>query len=123
MECGDTVLMPAGPQGWLHLWIMATPAEAASGRAVFVSVTTLRRAADQTLFLRRGDHPFVRHESVIHFADARILDSRRIEEDVRKGALEAHEPCSGRLIDEIRSGLRASPFTAKKVLEFLRASA
>ena len=40
MRRGDTFLMAAGPQGSLHLWIIAT--EPVNDRAVIVSVTTLR---------------------------------------------------------------------------------
>lgn len=66
MECGDTFLMPA-PDGTAtpHLWIVTTAPDPLSKRCAIVSVTTLRNSKDQTVTLRVGDHPFIRHDSTI----------------------------------------------------------
>ena len=113
MQRGDTVLMPAGPRRSLHLWIIATDPDPQSNLAVIVSVTTLRHAADQTVVLRKGDHQFIQHDSAVYFGDSRIIDVSRLKEYPN------HKPCSAALADEILSGLRASPFTPKKILNFL----
>jgi hypothetical protein len=47
---------------------------------VCVSVTTKRPYSDTTGGLSAGDHPFIKHESVIHYADARILDLQRFSQ-------------------------------------------
>ena len=113
MQRGDTVLMPAGSQGYPHLWIIATDPDPRSHLAVIVSLTTLRHAADQTVVLRKGEHEFIRHDSAVHFGDSRIIDVRKL------GRYSNHKPCSAALVGEILCGLRASPFTPKKILNFL----
>jgi hypothetical protein len=120
MQRGDTFLMPAGPQGFEHLWIFVTDPDTDTNEAVIVSVTTLRNAADQTVILRRGDHGFIRHDSAVYFGDARIIDATKVDSDISEGRLRAHDPCSATLIGEIASGLLCSSFTPKKILTFLR---
>jgi hypothetical protein len=39
-----------------------------------VSVPTFRNSKDQTVILRVGDHPFIRHESTIFYGDAMIVE-------------------------------------------------
>ncbi len=112
-------MSPAGPQGWPHLWIVATQPLPATTEVVIVSVTTLRHAADQTTILRKGDHPFVRHDSAAHFGDARIVLGSKIDLRVKSGAIKGHARCADDLIDEIEAGLRGSPFTPKKILRFM----
>ena len=109
--------MAAGPQGSLHLWIIAT--EPVNDRAVIVSVTTLRHNVDQTVVLQKGDHPFVNHQSAVFFGDSKIVNATMLAEQVANGSVSNHHPCDTRLIDEIGMGLRASPFTPKKILNFL----
>ena len=70
MDCGDTFLMPApGGRAVPHLWIVVTTRDAATGECAIVSVTTLRNSKDQTIILRPGDHPFIRHDSTIFYGD------------------------------------------------------
>ena len=92
-----------------------------TGLTVIVSVTTLRNALDQTLILRAGDHPFIRHESVVFFADARIVNGARLQMLVDEYRMRTHQPCATWLIDEVEAGLKASPYTPKKVLTFISA--
>ena len=120
MQCGDAFLIPApgfGPTP--HLWIVTTePGESPAGDCIIVNVTTLRRDADQTVTLMQGDHPFVRHPSVVNYADARIVKASSIEQQQQAGRILPKEPCSNELVREVRAGLVASPFTPNKVLSF-----
>ncbi len=116
---GDTFLLPVGPQAWPHLWIVVTHPRPASTEAIVVSVTSLRNSVDQTTILRPGDHPFIRHDSVVHFGDARIVYGSKIDDLIASGAVRANARCIDQLIDEIESGLRSSPFTPKKILRFV----
>ena len=109
--------MAAGPQRSRHLWIIAT--EPVNDRAVIVSVTTLRHNVDQTVVLQKGDHPFIEHQSGVFFGDSRIVNITLLAEQVEDGYVSNHHPCDPWLIDEIAMGLRASPLTPKKILNFL----
>ena len=89
MRCGDTFLMPApgiGPTP--HLWVVITDPDDDDGRCVIVSVTTLRHGVDQTVFLSPGDHPFIRHRSVIYYIDARMVSAQKIDAEAGIGLVE-----------------------------------
>jgi hypothetical protein len=121
MRCGDTLLIPAPGSGVTpHLWIIVTEPAPDSHRCVIVSVTTLRYNKDQTVTLGPGDHPFVRHPSVVFYADAQIVDVRQLRADVIARVAEAREACSSDLLKLVQAGVSASPFTPKKVLTFCR---
>ena len=96
MECGDTFLMPApGGVATPHLWIVITQPATESHLCAVVSVTTLRNSKDQTVILRVGDHPFIRHDSTIFYGDAMIVDARRLEASLTF-AVRAGFPAPGR---------------------------
>lgn len=100
-----------------HLWIIVTEPDEA-GLIVIVNVTTLRNAVDQTLILQPSDHPFLTHPSVVHFADARIVELKTIEAQAAAGTVQTKQPCSAQLLSEIQQGICGSNFTVKKVLTF-----
>ena len=60
------------------LWFLITEPDADSFQCVIANVTTLRSHCDRTLVLQKGEHPFIRHPSLISFADARIADARQM---------------------------------------------
>lgn len=118
MLCGSTFLIPAPGSGPTpHLWIVVTET-GTEGRCIVVNVTTLRRGADQTLTLRLGDHPFVRHASVMNYAQSRITTEQILSQQEINGAIEQREPCGEALLRDVRAGFSASPFTPRKILEF-----
>ena len=119
MRCGDAFLMPApGGRAIPHLWIAVTEPQPPSFRVVIVSVTTLRSGADQTVIIGKGEHPFIRHPSVVCFADSRIVDARDIEAQMTAGTVVRHSPCSLDLLRLIQDGLLASQLTPAKVATF-----
>ena len=78
--------MPApGGTATRHLWIVITEPDPASNLCGIVSVTTLRNSKDQTVILRVGDHPFIRHEPTIFYGDAMIVDAQRLESEIAAG--------------------------------------
>ena len=121
MDCGDTFLMPApGGIAIPHLWIVVTQPNAQTHLCAIVSVTTLRNSKDQTVILRVGDHPFIRHESAIFYGDAMIVDARPIEADIAAGLAIIREKCSIAALKLAQSGVAASPYTRPKILRFCR---
>jgi hypothetical protein len=65
---GDTFTF--GPGG--HLWVVITHPDGAEGRFVMANVTSLKAyTVDMTCVLHVGDHPFVKHDSVIAYGDAK----------------------------------------------------
>jgi hypothetical protein len=121
MECGDTFLMPA-PGGPVtpHLWIVVTQPDSQTHLCAIVSVTTLRNSKDQTIILRPGDHPFIRHDSTIFYGDAMIVDARRLDAEIAAGLALSRERCPHPTLKLVQDGVIASPFTRPKVVRFCR---
>ena len=121
MDCGDTLLIPApGAVATPHLWIVITQPHPETHLCALVSVTTLRNSKDQTVLLRPGDHPFIRHDSTIFFGDGMIVDARRLEAEVRAGLALVREKCPPATLKLVQDGATASPFTRPKFLRFCR---
>lgn len=121
MECGDTFLMPApGGVATPHLWIVITQPDPASHLCAIVSVTTLRNSKDQTVLLKVGDHPFIRHDSTIYYGDAMIVDALRLENEIAAGLALRRDRCPAETLKLVQQGVTASPFTRPKFLRFCR---
>ena len=71
---GDTVLMPKYSDATPHLWILLTEPDG-NGDVVIVNVTSLKNHPDQTTILKIGDHSYIKHDSVVLYADARIVSA------------------------------------------------
>jgi len=113
--------MPA-PGGRLtaHLWIVVTQPDAETHLCAVVSVTTLRYGKDQTVVLRPGDHPFIRHDSAVFYGGAMIVDARRVQAEIAAGLALIREKCPAETLKLVQDGVCASPFTRPKVLRFCR---
>ena len=79
LKAGDTVEMRLGHPTIPHLWILVTDPHPESQKSVIVSVTTLRSHSDQTVILRKGDHPYILHDSVISYQDAQEFSVVKIQ--------------------------------------------
>ena len=121
MDCGDTFLMPApGGRVMPHLWIVVTQPDPETHLCAIVSVTTSRNSKDQTVILRPGDHPFIRHESTIFYGDAMIVNAPRLDAEIAAGLALVRESCSEQTLKLLQDGVLASPFTRPKILRFCR---
>ena len=85
-----------------------------------VNATTLRSHSDTTVILKKGDHPYIVHDSVVFYADARIVDSRQIEAGIKAGLFPQLAACSAALLKSVQAGLVQSPFTPNKVIDFFK---
>jgi len=119
LKCGDSFLIPKSAKATEHLWIIVSEIDAHTGKAICVNVTTLRRHSDITCVLKRGDHPFVVHDSVINYSDARELPINLVEQafgaKTQRFVCELHEPCTAELLARIQQGLIDSRFTPKGI--------
>ncbi|MDT8369702.1 MAG: hypothetical protein RQ745_10880 [Longimicrobiales bacterium] len=87
---------------------------------MIVSLTTRRRGSDLTVVLRPGDHPFVVRETVVFYADARLVVTEQLENLISAGATSTHAPCSPQLLERIQAGVFSSPFTPGLVRGYCR---
>jgi hypothetical protein len=120
MKAGDTFLMPAPgiSNRPPHLWIVVTDPTQEEYRVIIVSLTTLREQADQTVVLRKGEHPFIRWDSSVFYNDCRLVDARDLDAKVRAKQIKLHDPCSATMLKNIQDGLLASELTPHKVETF-----
>lgn len=89
-----------------------------------VTITTRRTHSDTTVILKPSDHPYIKHDSVVMYADAQILDTKIIEREIhdRNPNVKAHYCCSNVLMKKIKKGLLDSPNTPNKVLTYCKNS-
>ncbi|MCU1241977.1 MAG: hypothetical protein JWO71_2703 [Candidatus Acidoferrum typicum] len=120
MKSGDTFLMPAPGISTRtpHLWIVVSDPSAQDTTVIVVSVTTLRGGVDQTVILKKGDHPFIQWESVIFYADARLVDANDLDAKLKAGHVVARDACAKKTLDLVRQGILASDMTPQKVQRF-----
>ena len=118
IDCGDTFLTGDGKENNFHLWAVITPAS--EGEVVTVCVVTAHWKSERLVVLGHGDHPFIKHESVVayHFSKIRTIDD--IEELLVRGMARKREPLAPALLKRIQVGLLDSDFTPNQVRSFFR---
>jgi hypothetical protein len=123
LEIGDTFLLPKSSEDTEHLWVVLTKPDA-KGRPVCANITTAHSYSERTVVLQAGEHPFIKHESVVMFADARILDLNVVQKalDYKQTTYVAstHKKCSVGLLKKIQDGLLRSKQASNDVKDFFR---
>jgi len=78
--------------------------------------------ADTTVVLKPGDHPFVKRETFVVFAWAKVIDAAKLEVNIqRDGTIKHQDDCSAELLERIRQGVYASPFSKPAIKDYLTA--
>ena len=112
---GDSFLLPKPGRETGHLWVLITNPDPATDEAIMVNVTTQRPHSDTTTVLNVGDHPFIQKPSVIFYADARTVDTRLLDDAVRRGACGTHAAFQTAVLKRIQAGVAGSKLTPKKI--------
>lgn len=76
LDCGDTFLTGDDSED-LHLWIIVTPPT--EGEVVTACMVTAHKKSERLVVLNVGDHPFIKHESVIAYRWSKIRAVDEIE--------------------------------------------
>lgn len=87
MQSGDCFLI-GGHELTPHLWITLTHPSGDPARVLIASCTSRKPWSDDTILLDRGDHPFIRHETVIAYTEIRIVEARVIEFQLGLGKID-----------------------------------
>jgi mRNA-degrading endonuclease toxin of MazEF toxin-antitoxin module len=118
LTCGDTFLIEDvdGPE--CHLWIVITPP--GEDEVVIVSVTTKRQKSETLVILKKGDHPFIEHDSVIAYKYSKVVTVESIETALKNGTAKRHQPASDSLLKRAQQGLLESDFTSHGVRSLFR---
>jgi hypothetical protein len=118
LRCGDTFLTGDGDEGNFHLWIVVTPAT--QGEIVTVCLVTANKRTERLVVLKEGDHPFVKHDSVISYGFSKIRSVADIEALLEAGFASAREPMKTDVLRRIQAGLIDSDFTPNGVRAYYR---
>lgn len=109
---GDTFLVGDGSHP-SHLWIIITTPRGPDGEFLIVNMTTLtEHKEDRSCVLDAGDHPFVRHKTVIAYHDARTGTQAALRE--HSGMVHPREPVSAAILSRIQQGALKSAFLRPK---------
>jgi hypothetical protein len=118
-KAGQTFLSPIAADQTAHLWVIAT-APNESGQFAIVNLTSLRGAKDQTVILRKGEHPFVKWDTCVNYALAEISSSGVLEANLARGLAKIQEDVSAEILRYIVDGFNGSQYTKNRVRDFVR---
>ena len=107
---GSTLLLSDAPLFKPHLWLVLTDPDAQS-RVIAVMLRTATRFTDSTVLLNVSDHPFVKHESSVHYSTARYLSVPTLLKEMKSGRCHLRDSMTPGLLQKARDGLLSSPFT------------
>lgn len=119
IRAGRSVLLSEPPLYEAHLWFILTDPDQAK-KVVAVMLRTPKPYTDPTLLLEVGDHPFIRHQSCVHFPAAQRLSVSEITAAIKSGRCHLKEDMSRELLVRVRAGLLASPRTVRAIADFCR---
>ena len=121
-KVGDTFLLPK-PRQVEHLWIVLE-GEDEEGQILCVNITTKREDSDSTVILQPGEHGFVKHESVVHFEDARWMPMEHVCALVDRASpnlvCERSYACTHAVMDKVKKGLLDSKRTPIGIKAFCK---
>ena len=118
----NTILVPVPSASCKHLFIVLTTPDGEPPLVVMVNITTRRPTSDSTVILTPGDHPFIRHESVIAFEHADLFDVGKLEKGLSNGSLSKYPDINESLFDAVKQGLFDSPRTPQNIKTYCRSS-
>src|SRR5258708_17208766 len=109
IACGNTFLIEDEDGYDCHLCIVITPS--GYGEVVIVSVTTERTRSEMLVRLKKGDHPFIEHDSVITYAYSTVTTVQEIDTAVKNGTAMPRPNASAKLLQRAQDGLLESDRT------------
>ena len=109
---------PEGSDGKRHLKIILTEPNR-DGFVVIASVTSLKYPETQgaSCILRKGDHPFIKHDSIVDFEGAEARDSKDILARQFKGEIAPKEELDPAVFERVLKAAKS----AKRIHERVKA--
>jgi hypothetical protein len=101
-----------------HLWVVATEPND-EGQFATVSFTSLKGAKDQTVVLRRAEHPFIKWDTCVLYALAEITTTDRLQAHLDSGRARMRQDLPSGLLRLILDGFNASEYTKNRVRNFV----
>jgi hypothetical protein len=127
IAAGNTFLVPSGPEGKKHLFVLALgplvlSAYGKQPHVVLVSFTSIHKDApfDDACVIEAGEHPFIRHRSYVAYRYMRIDPLAHIEALSARG-WQRREDCSLMLLKKIIVGAGKSKHISRELKEIFSA--
>jgi hypothetical protein len=115
---GTTIELPKTSGATPHLWVVLTDPDGNPAQVVIANLTTRKADSDDTVVLNVGDHSYIKHETIVYYADARLATVEGIEKIAQFPNYGYHDDCSDELLGKIQQGLLTSRYTPKKVKDY-----
>lgn len=103
-----------------HLWLVVAELPNSPIQLVIVNLTTRKSESDTTVILKTGDHPFVKHETVINYSDARLISKPDLITRIEEKFFATDQIFADEILRIIQQGLLNSPYTPKGIKESCR---
>jgi len=119
---GETFQFPLfirGTKPHLHI-ILTLPDKDKKFVAVSVSSLSSHPKPDLTVVLKKSCHRFIRHDSIILYATAKIWKIYDLKIHLETGIARQDDPIDKTLLNKIKKGLFDSKFTKSKIKDFCR---
>ncbi len=99
MDAGTTFLLAAVD---IHLWIIISDPSIDPDNVLIVNLTSLTASKDQSCILRRGDHPWIRHDTCVNYQDSQVTTLRKLIAARDGNALLLNAPLDSAILKKIR---------------------
>jgi hypothetical protein len=112
VKAGDTLFF-AGRDD--HLWVIISDPAIDPQRIIIVPFITYQRYYDQSCIVQAGEHPFVKHKTLVNYSVAAIAT---LDELQAAPGLKVKEALSDELLQRIRACARGSnlPLESMEIL-------
>jgi len=109
MRAGDTFVFHDGSDN--HLWVViSNPELDVTAFVVIVNLTTYKVGKDSACILNPEDHPFIKHETCVQYADARAVSNVILDRLADTVTIVLQGPVTPEVLDRIRRGAAESRF-------------
>jgi hypothetical protein len=82
---------------------------------IIVNLTSMRPTSDTTVILSVGDHTFIKHETVVNYADARIFEVDNLRMRIQQRDFEPRSAFEPGLVKKLQQGLLNSSRTPRDI--------
>lgn len=118
-----SILVPSGPAhdpDRKHLFIVLSDPVTDEKVVLLVSISSVKpnRWNDESCLLYPGDHPFIKKDSFVDYASARIEPGDKLLRGVKAGKLIPKDPITDEVFERICAGVMASRRTPRYIRQF-----
>jgi len=110
-SCGSSFVLGG------HLWVIVAELFGSPKQVMIVNLTSKKPHSDCTVILSSENHRFIKHDTVISYADAGIVQSEYLIKRIQQGDFKQHDNFNHDVIRIIQQGLIDSPRTPKYIKE------